>query len=102
MRTKTYSVLQSSGATKDIILHTFKEGNSLLSLGLEISRLVEILDVLVKCLTQKARISDNLYLTLPREHTGQLVQLSRERSLPGSTVSTKTKYERFKQHNANR
>jgi len=48
IKSMTYSVFQSGWAAKDVVLHAFEEGSSILDLGLEIRGGVELFDVLIK------------------------------------------------------
>jgi GTPase SAR1 family protein len=80
----TYSVLQSGFAPEDVVPHSIKERLSFLFFILKCLRGVEVLSVFLKCLRGVEEFSHKMKQRL----TGQLVQLSKERSLSGSTVST--------------
>jgi hypothetical protein len=47
---ETYSILEGSGSAKDIILNSLEERESILRLGLEVSRRIEVLDVFLEFL----------------------------------------------------
>lgn len=86
-------VLQSRGAAEHVVANSTEEGSSSLSSSLEVGGGVYIRDVLLESLTKRSNVS--VRIPCPRsksvvEHTGQLVQGSRERSFPGSTVSIGT------------
>jgi len=48
----TYGIFQRGRAAKNVVFYALEEGDSILSLGLEISGGVELLDVLIKALTE--------------------------------------------------
>jgi hypothetical protein len=83
----TNDVLQRRLSAEDEILYTVEERLSLFGFGLEFVGFVEFCNVLFKCLANiiKSMIPLGMDFKLL---TGQSVQLSNERSLPGSTVST--------------
>lgn len=80
-------VLEGSGPAEDVVPDALEERLGLLRLLLEVLRAVEVLDVLGESLYNANQYRDE---TMPEkiERTGQSVQLSRDLSLPGSTVST--------------
>ena len=48
----TYGIFKSGRATEDVVPYTLEEGDSVLSLGLEISGGVKVLDVFIKALAE--------------------------------------------------
>ena len=82
----THGVFQSSRATKNVIFHGLEERLSILRFLLESLGVVEVLCVLLEGLNRRNQRQSKCQ---PENiHTGQLVQLSKDLSLPGSTVST--------------
>ena len=47
---ETYSILEGSGSAKDVVLNRLEEGESILCLGLEVIRRIEVLDMLLEFL----------------------------------------------------
>jgi len=47
---ETYSILEGSGSTKDVVLNRLEEGESILCLSLEVIRRIEVLDMLLEFL----------------------------------------------------
>ena len=86
-------IFQSRGATEHVVTNRTKEGLPRFCDFLETGEIIHALDVRLEGLLE----CDNgsAHIPFPRgknvaEHTGQLVQGSRERSFPGPTVSMGT------------